>query len=217
MSKLIFSEQSAIVSTPSAGKAAMFFDNSSPSRLISVDDGGSINHISSIRGGSTAAVSGGFASDTYLAGSGLTVFSAGQWKAGTQYYCGFDMVKTGAGVGAFTVNVRMGTLGTTGDASVLSLAFAVGTAVIDTGWFDLLLNFRSVGAGTSAVVQGILKCSHHLAATGLITTGASGFGLVLGTSSGFNSTTQTKIGISVNGGTSFSGTNTLVQSALIGI
>jgi hypothetical protein len=111
----------------------------------------------------------------------------------------------------------MGTLGTVVDASVLQLAFAVGTGVIDSGWFDLLINFRSVGSGTSAVVAGIIKCNHHLAATGLITTGASGFGQILGTSSGFNSTTQTKIGVSVNGGASFSGTNTIVQSCLINI
>ena len=109
----------------------------------------------------------------------------------------------------------MGTLGTTGDASILQLAFAVGTGVIDTGIFDLMAVFRTVGAGTLAVLQGIIACDHHLAATGLITTGASGKGIILGTSSGFNSTTQTTIGLSVNSGASFSGTNTLVQAGLV--
>jgi hypothetical protein len=162
---------------------------------------------------STSSVSTGYAADTYLAGSSI-VIPAGVWTAKTTYRCVFDMVKTAAGTGAFTVNVRMGTLGTTSDASVLSLAFAAGTAVADTGRFEVLVNFRTVGSSTSAVVQGSISCSHALAATGLISTGASGFGFVTGTSAGFASTTQTTIGISVNGGTSFSGTNTQVQTKL---
>ena len=166
------------------------------------------------RNSSAVAVSAAYAADTYLAGSSVTV-PAGAWKVGSQYWCGFDMVKTGAGTAAFTIIVRMGTLGTTGDASILTLAYAVGTAVIDTGRFEVYVDFRTVGSGTSAVIQGVTKCSHHLAATGLHTTGASGFGLILGTSAGFNSTTQTIIGISVNGGASFSGTNTLVQSFVL--
>ena len=162
--------------------------------------------------GSAASVSAGYAADTYLAGSSITIPVAGAWKVGTLYSCVFDMTKTNVGTAAFTVTVRMGTLGTTGDASVLSLAFAAGTAAVDTGLFELLVNFRTVGSGTSAVIQGAIQCTHHLAATGLITTGASGTGIILGTSAGFNSTTQTILGISVNGGASFSGTNTLVQA-----
>lgn len=165
---------------------------------------------------STVAVAAGYATDTYLAGSAITVQTAGSWRAKQIYRCRFDMVKTNVGTAAFTVTIRMGTLGTTGDANILQLAFAVGTGAIDSGWFDLTVVFRTIGAGTSAVIAGIIKCNHHLAATGLITTGASGFGQILGTSAGFASTTQTIIGISVNGGASFSGTNTLVEAELIG-
>ncbi len=171
-----------------------------------IDKGGQFN-------ASVVTVSAGYAADTYLAGSSITV-DAGVWKAKAIYQCIFDMVKTAAGTAAFTLNVRMGTLGTTGDASVLSLAFAVGTAVADTGLFSVFLIFRTVGSGTSAVIQGMVSCEHHLAATGLITTGASGSGTIIGTSAGFNSTTQTVLGLSVNGGASFSGTNTMVLSAL---
>jgi hypothetical protein len=122
------------------------------------------------------------------------------------------MVKTAAGTATFIIQIRMGTLGTTGDASILTLTFAAGTAAIDTGIFDVIATFRSIGSGTAAVIQGIAKCAHHLAATGLISTGASGVGIILGTSAGFNSTTQTVIGLSINGGASFSGTNTLVAA-----
>lgn len=167
------------------------------------------------RNSSVSTVSAGFAADTYLAGSAVTV-PAGAFKVGSIYSCGFDMVKTGAGTAAFTITLRMGTLGTTGDGSIVTFAYAVGTAVPDTGWFDVFVSFRTVGSGTSAVVVGASSCSHHLAATGLITTGASGYGLINNqVSGGFNSTTQTIIGISVNGGASFSGTNTIVQSFVL--
>ena len=214
MSELIMYQQSATPSTPAASYVDLFVDNASTPTLKGVLPSGSLITMPR-KNASTASVSAGYASDTYLAGSSIAI-PAGLWQAGTIYKCVFDMVKTAAGTAAFTVNVRMGTLGTTGDASVLSLAFASGTAAVDTGIFELWLNFRTVGSGTSAVVQGIIKCEHHLAATGLITTGASGSGIILGTSSGFNSTTQTIIGLSVNGGASFSGTNTLVQAELNG-
>lgn len=172
---------------------------------------------SQVEAASTADVSGAYAADTYLAGSGITIPTAGGWKVGTLYACTFDMVKTAAGVAAFTITVRMGTLGTTGDASVLSLTFGAGTAAADTGQFDLSVLFRTVGSGTTAVVRGLVRCTHNLAATGLISTGSAGVGVFGGTSAGFNSTTQSVIGISVNGGASFSGTNSLVFAEVVGI
>jgi len=159
----------------------------------------------------------GFASDTYLAGSCVTIPTAGAWTAQAQYHCMFDMTKTAFGTSAFTITVRMGTLGTTGDAAILALAYAVGTAAIDAGTFEVFVTFRTVGSGTSAVIQGVTRCLHHLAATGLVTTGAAGNAVIVGTSSGFNSTTQTKIGLSINGGTSFAGTCTMVQARCFGV
>lgn len=217
MSRLIFTEQTANPSTPSASKVAIFADNVSTPRIKTIDDQGTVQVVGPVpSNASTGTVSAGYASDTYLAGSSIFI-PAGQWKVGTQYQCIFDMVKTNVGTAAFTINVRMGTAGAIGDPSVLQLAFAVGTGAVDTGIFTLNVNFRTVGSGTAAVIQGIVMCNHHLAATGLITTGASGTGIILGTSGGFNSTTQTAIGISVNGGASFSGTNTQVITQLTGI
>jgi hypothetical protein len=164
-----------------------------------------------------STVSSGYASETMLAGSIITIPTAGGWQVGAQYRLIFEMVKTAAGTGAFTIRIRMGTTGTTSDDLVLSLAFGAGSAAADTGLFEVFVTFRTVGSGTSAVIQGVAKCSHHLAATGLISTGASGVGVVLGTSSGFNSSTATKIGVGVVGGTSFSGTCTLVQAELLGL
>jgi hypothetical protein len=164
------------------------------------------------RNSSVTGTSAAYAADTYLAGSAVTV-PAGAWKVGSSYFCGFDLVKTGAGTAAMTIIVRMGTLGTTGDAAIQTLTWGAGTGVIDTGWFEVYVSFRTVGSGTSAVIDTVSVCQHHLAATGLISTGASGIGILTpGASAGFNSTTQTIIGVSINGGASFSGSNNIVQS-----
>jgi hypothetical protein len=214
MSQVILTQQSAPVNTPGGGQLALYGDNATFPRAITMDDSGNPSVLLNGQMQSSVAQATGFASDTYLVGSGHTIPVAGKWRAGSIYRCKFEMAKTAAGIAAFTVNLRMGTLGTTSDASIVSLAFAAGTAAADEGIFELLANFRSIGSGTAAVVSALIWCSHHLAATGLISTGASGFGLIKATSSGFNSTTQTKIGISVNGGASFAGTSDLTQSIL---
>jgi hypothetical protein len=164
---------------------------------------------------STAAVSAGYASDTYLAGSSVTINTAGAWRAGGAYHLIFDMAKSAAGTGTPVLTVRMGTLGTTADFAALTITFPAGTAAIDTGIFELWVNFRSVGSGTSAVIQGVAEVRHNNTNTGLVVTGTGSTEVVLGTSAGFNSSTATVLGVSFNGGTSFSGTNTLCQAQLI--
>ena len=164
---------------------------------------------------STAAVSAGYASDTYLAGSSVTINTAGAWRAGGAYHLVFDMAKTAAGVATPILTVRMGTLGTTGDAAILTLTFPAGTAAADTGLFELWVNFRTVGAGTSAVIQGAAEIRHNNTTTGLVNTVTGSTEVIVGTSAGFASTTQTVLGVSFNGGASFSGTNTLCQAQLI--
>jgi hypothetical protein len=224
MSILNLYKQSSTPGTPSANTANVHLDNTAIPRARLVDENGNVYtlldskhndwHLSN---SSVSSVSGGYASDTYLAGSAIAIPAAGLWKARSQYKLSFDMVKTAAGTAAAAITIRMGTLGTTGDASILALTFGAGTAVADTGFFDVMIGFRTVGSGTSAVIQAVACCSHALAATGLVSTGASGAGIVIGTSSGFDSTTQTIIGASFNGGASFSGTCTLVQAELKGL
>lgn len=165
---------------------------------------------------SIAQVTAGYAADTYLVGSNISA-PPGGFTAKMRYLCSFDMVKTAAGTAAFTITLRIGTTGTTADAAICTFTFGAGTAAVDTGTFDIFATFYSVGSGTAAVVAGIAYCSHALAATGLVSTGASGNGQIENTSSGFNSTTAGLIiGLSVNGGASFSGTNNIVQTELHG-
>ena len=164
---------------------------------------------------SVAQVTGAFAADTYLAGSSIAIPSPTGYLAKARYLAKFDMVKTAAGVGAFTVTLRIGTGGVVGDTAIAAMAFAAGTAAADTGTFAVDAVFRTVGGGTSAVVVATISCTHALAATGLISTGASGNGQITTVSSGFDSTiANTIIGLSVNGGAAFSGTNNYVYAEL---
>jgi hypothetical protein len=165
-------------------------------------------------GPSVSTASAGYAADTYLVGSAVPV-PLGGFVNGMRYVCTFDMVKTAAGTATPTVIVRIGTVGSTADAAILTFTFAAGTAAVDTGTFVVSAHFRL--AGTAAVLAGTCECRHALAATGLIATGASGQGQLAVVSSAFDATpANTFIGVSFNGGASFSGTNTIVEAELKG-
>ena len=164
---------------------------------------------SDIPNGSSAQQT-GFASNTYLAGSVITV-NAGDFKVGASYRCVFDMAKTTAGTAAPVVTIYVGTNGTTSDTAAQTITWGAATGVADTGTFEVWVNFRAVGA--SATISSVGKCAHNLAATGLTSTGAAGVGVVSNsTSSTFSSSAATKIGIAFNGGVSYSGTNNIVQA-----
>ena len=215
MSQLTFVEQSSKPTTPAAGEVNIFMDNTATPRLTLQDDTGTTYLASPATNVSVSTVSAGYASDTYLAGSSITIKEAGAWRVGQIYRCKFDMVKTAAGSATPIITVRMGTLGTTGDASIATITWAAGTAAADTAMIEILISFRTVGGGTSAVVQVIGTAYKQLTTTGFTNT-TTNIATILSTSGGFNSTTQTIIGLSFNGGASFSGTNTLVQAELIG-
>jgi len=159
---------------------------------------------------STAAQGAGFATDTYLTGS--FVLANGRLKAGTRYNCIFDVSKTAAGVATPIITIRFGTAGTTADASRGTLTFLAQTGVADVGRFQIDVTFRTVGSGTSAVIQATGSMMHSLAATGLANLAGK---VVQLTSAGFDSTTSgAGIGISVNAGASAAWTVALVQANL---
>ena len=153
----------------------------------------------------------GFVGDTYLTGSNVIV-PAGTFAVGGTYHCVFDMTKTGAGVSGIVINIRIGTAGSNTDTTVQSFSFGSGTAVADTGTFDVLINVRASGA--TATIASVARCAHNLAATGLTSTGAAGVAVLSNTTSGttFNSATATNMGISFQGGVSFAGTANVVQA-----
>jgi hypothetical protein len=164
--------------------------------------------------GSTAAQGAGFASDTYLTGSSIAIPN-GSLQAKAMYRCWFNVVKTAAGTAAPIINIRFGTAGTTSDTSRGTLTFSAQTAVVDEGTFEIMATFRTVGSGTSAVLQTCAKLNHRLSITGL---GVGVSESEVATSGGFDSTVSNSIiGISVNGGASAAWTVQIVQAELINL
>lgn len=129
------------------------------------------------------------------------------------YRCKFSVSKTAAGVVAPVINVRFGTAGSTADSSRATLTFAAQTAVVDTGFIEVFVTFRTVGSGTAAILEAVGTITHTLTATGLSTAATSI--AITTTGTGFDSTVANSIlGISVNGGTSAAWTIALVQAEL---
>jgi len=158
----------------------------------------------------------GFASDTYLTGSYVTFptnpSGGNRLQAKSKYRLRMFMSKTAAGVATPIFNIRVGTAGTTADTARVTLTHAAQSAAIDTGTYDLSVVFRTVGSGTSAVIQAGGIIDHQLASTGLTTLNSD---IKTGTSSGFDSTVASSgIGVSLNAGTSAAWTVQLVEVEL---
>lgn len=102
--------------------------------------------------------------DTYVTNSNIPL--AGRQQAGTAIRWRIWINKTAAGTAAPVVTFRLGTLGTTGDASAGALTFVVQTAAVDTGVLDLTLVFRTIGAPGSTVVSAEFK--HTNTTTGVM-------------------------------------------------
>lgn len=164
---------------------------------------------------STANQGAGFSTDTYLTGSDVLI-PAGRLQAKTKFNLRIAVTKTAAGTGTPTLNIRVGTAGTTSDTSRCLFTFpAANTGAADEAWIEAMLTFRSVGSGTSAVIQGALKVEHRLTTTGFGGTGQGANIFVNTTGGGFDSTVANlKIGASLNGGTSASWTVTQVDAVL---
>lgn len=160
---------------------------------------------------SVAAQGAGFATDTYLTGSSIAI-PANSLKIGTRYHLIFNVSKTAAGLATPVLSVRFGTAGSTADTARLTFTFLAGTAVADIGTFEIFATFRTVGSGTSAVIQGTGRVEHSLSTTGLQNLPTK---VLTVTSGGFDSTVASSIiGVSVNGGASAAWTVQQVQAEL---
>lgn len=155
----------------------------------------------------------GYSSDTYVVGSACAI-PLGRLKAQTQYRCKIFVSKTGAGIATPIITLRMGILGTTGDAAITTLTFAAQTGVIDSGFIEVFVSFRTIGSGTTAVVAAGGTLTHQLAATGLANVAVSA---PTNVSAGFDSTTKTIIGVSLNAGASAAWTTPVVQAELFNL
>jgi hypothetical protein len=160
---------------------------------------------------SVAQQGAGFATDTYLTGSSIAIPNS-SLQVGARYKLVFDVSKTAAGTATPIITIRVGTNGTTADTARLTFTFLAQTAAADIGTFEFWVTFRSVGSGTSAVLQGTGQVRHRLSTTGLQNLPSPTLQV---TSGGFDSTVSNLIiGASVNGGTSASWTVQMVQAEL---
>lgn len=163
--------------------------------------------LNALAGAALAAQGPGFATDTYVLGSGLNVNN--RLQAGSFFRWIISMSKTAAGTAAPTFNIRFGTAGAVGDTSRVLFTGPAQTAVADTAWLEIIGTFRVVGA--TAVLQGELRLHHNLAVTGFATVNPAGVVFLTTTSGTFDSTVANSIiGLSMNGGASAAWTVTSV-------
>ena len=194
--------------TPAAGQAVVYVD--SVSKLLTVkNDGGLPLSLPGISAWNTADEVAN-AADTYLAGSKLVV-PPHLLQAGAIMKWRFAMTKTAAGIAAPTWIVRVGTLGTTGDAARLTFTGPAQTAAVDTGFVEILAILRNTGA--AGVLAGFLALEHNLATTGFANAESP---VLQATSAGFDTTVAgLKIGVSVNPGASGVWTHQVVSAELL--
>src|SRR5215813_1418528 len=140
----ILIDNQAAPTTPAASKSVIWVDNTAK-KLVQTDDGGthrggtlSTNHATTQQTG--------FAADTYLTGSNITIPQYGM-QVGQLYQWVVGVEKTGAGSSAITMTVRTGTLATTSDTSRCALAQTVAqTATASVTTMRVYVFVRTVSA-----------------------------------------------------------------------
>jgi hypothetical protein len=143
--------------TPAAGTAIAYFD--SITKILSQkDDGGFIRSLgpSNFSTVSQAPVA---ATRTYIAGSALTI-PGGKLQIGSCFRWRFSLTKTAAGLAASTIDVAVGTTGTTTDTARVSFTKPAGTAVVDEGWAEIYVICRGP-LSASGVFAGEFILSHN--------------------------------------------------------
>lgn len=202
MADISLIEQSKPVS-PGASEGIIYND-SAASSLLFVDDAGRVQGTITKR--SVAAQTLGVG-DTYVTASGLLVPSGGI-QAMTRYTLKFDVTKTAGGVATPVYTIRLGTAGSIADTSLLALTGVVQTAIIETGWFELEVVFRTTAACTAALV-----C---VRTGGTAATGIAAVPVQLGTSGAIVTTwgAGQTLGLSVNAGAASAWTLQQVQAEL---
>jgi hypothetical protein len=138
---------------------------------------------------------------TYLTGSNILIPAGETARTTTWFRWKMVVSKTGAGTATKSILLKIGTAGTTSDATILTFTYGIGTAVIDQGDIEIVVGFRTVGSTTTATVFGTSVAKHNLATTGLFTTQ---FVYVMpAVSSGFDSTVSAlQVGLAFTAGVS---------------
>jgi hypothetical protein len=163
MAILLFNKVGA-PSSPAAGKGLIYASNDTLSVPRFLDEAGNNSCLSNISNFSTASQAPSAASRTYITGSKITI-PVTKLKIGSCFRWTFDMTKTAAGLAASTIDIAVGTNGTTGDTARVSFTKPAGTAVVDTALCTVTAICRGP-LSASGVFAGCFQMTHNLAATG---------------------------------------------------
>lgn len=161
MAKITIPNQTA-PTTPSSGYSVLWID-STTKKLIETDDAG-VHRLATPSKNYATGQQTGFAADTYLSGSAITVPSFGM-QIGQIYQWQVSIEKTAAGTGAITCTIRLGTAGTTSDTSRCALVQTVAqtaTASVTTMFVSCVV--RTVSA--SGVLIGAMSFGSSGTTTG---------------------------------------------------
>jgi hypothetical protein len=140
--------------------------------------------------------------DVYVTNSNVAIPNT-RLQAKTKMRWDLSITKAAAGTGTPTFNIRVGTAGAIGDTSRCLFTWpAANTAVADEMKVEIMATFRTIGSGTTAVIEGQLIAQHELTTTGFGGTGLGANIIINTTGGGFDSTVSNLIaGLSVNPGT----------------
>lgn len=107
------------------------------------------------------------ATTALITGSTLAV-PASKLAIGTVLMWKLTVSKTAAGTAANTFLVKIGTAGTTADATILTFTLPTATAVVDVAKIEIMCTVRGP-LSASCILQGNLWLGHNLSATGFAT------------------------------------------------
>jgi len=201
--------------TPAAGTTDIYVDSTNK-ELSVLNDTGVVRTVRPLTNANTADVTAS-AADTYLTGSSINV-PVSLLKVGTRIKWHLGMTKTAAGTATPIFNVRVGTAGTVADTARLTWTLVAQTALTDTGWCEISVIVRSIGA--SGVIHGEIMFTHAGNPVGTYTQGLATFVTQVqqSTSSAFDMTVASLIvGISCNPGASGVWTFQHVRAEAMGI
>lgn len=142
-----------------------------------------VNNQSLLNNYSTSDQTIGAATTALLTGSTLTIPS-GKLQIGTVLKFTISVSKTAAGTAANIFLVKIGTTGTTSDATILTFTTGTGTAAVDVGTIDIFITIRGP-LSSSCIAQGNFRLTHNLSSTGLLVVAGNS---INATSSGFDAT-----------------------------
>jgi len=206
MAKITILNQST-PSTPSSGYSVIWVD-STTKKLVTTDDGGTVRAGTMSTNHATTQQT-GFAADTYVSGSAITVPSFGM-QVGQLYCWELGVEKTAAGTGAITVTVRLGTAGTTSDTSRCALVQTVAqTATASVTMFSVRAFVRTVSA------SGVLIGTFSPGGNSGTTTGWGDGDRIVSSTFDNSAVGGQLLGLSLNGNTSASYTIDYVKGWLI--